>query len=141
MLPLLLLAITLSSQASDVNWTAPFPPCAHNNEWRKRTHLHVGAYIATASPEIRHATMRALDYWSSVLDMDWYPAVSPDCAVGFFDGPDNLLYDGTIARSQYPDDARFEGWLIYNPDAPLTDREWYYTAIHEIGHMLGLLHS
>jgi hypothetical protein len=51
------------------------------------------------------------------------------------------LQNAVVARAQFVEWQNFEGWIAFDPRAPLTKSEMYLTAIHEIGHMLGLRHN
>jgi hypothetical protein len=57
------------------------------------------------------------------------------------DGTPAILKISIVARSQFTEWDNFQGWIAFNPRAPLTNSELYLTAVHEIGHMLGLKHN
>jgi hypothetical protein len=63
------------------------------------------------------------------------------CALELVDGNAQLFEDSTVAKSQFTERAGFQGWIAFNPKAPLTRKELFFTAVHEIGHVLGLSHN
>jgi hypothetical protein len=63
------------------------------------------------------------------------------CAIQVVDGTPEILKRTIVARSQFTDWDNFQGWIAFNPHVDLTRTELYLTAVHEIGHMLGLKHN
>ena len=56
-------------------------------------------------------------------------------------GDTTVLKPSIVARSQFTAWEDFKGKIAVKENAPMTEDEWYATAVHEIGHMLGLQHS
>src|SRR5690348_7315145 len=54
------------------DWTGDYPPCALRGEISKSGHLNLGIRFNTSVPEVRTAFVRAMDFWTTVLDMDWH---------------------------------------------------------------------
>jgi hypothetical protein len=111
--------------------------------------MELGAKFITRNPVIADAFRKALDFWKTQLDLNWHEVNDYRfCAIEVMDGNHSfdqqghrLLPPAVVARSQFPEWGTFEGHIAVNPFAPLTNLEWYLTAVHEIGHMLGLKHN
>jgi hypothetical protein len=73
--------------------------------------------------------------------MNWHDDESNSCAMQLVDGTPAILKTSIVARSQFTEWDNFQGLIAFNPKAPLTSTELYLTAVHEIGHMLGLKHN
>jgi matrixin len=138
--PLLTFTASFADQRT-ANWSADFPPCNQRFEFRKHDSMSLGVKISTSKPELARAFRLALDFWSQVLAMDWYEDSSSSCALQLVDGTPEILKNGIVARSQFTDWDNFQGLIAFNPKTELTDSEMYLTAVHEIGHMLGLKHN
>ncbi len=87
-----------------------------------------------------------MDFWSEVLDIDWHEVVSEDCSVQLVDGtPEVFAFGGAcscaVARSQFPEESDFEGWVAFNPLLDSSPEEMFRVAVHEIGHLFGLHHN
>jgi len=125
-----------------VNWAADYPPCNRHSELLKQGHMDLGVRMATANPVLAEQFRRAMDSWSSVLDLDWHEDDTQNCSILLVDGPRELFQPVYIvARSQLPDRLDFQGWIAFNPSQKLTGIELYRIAVHEIGHVFGLQHS
>jgi hypothetical protein len=136
--------LTLPASFADqrtANWSGDFPPCNQRFEFRKHDPMSLGVRISTSKPELARAFRLAMDFWSQVLDMNWHEDPSSSCALQLVDGTPGILKNGIVARSQFIEWDNFQGLIAFNPKAPLTDLEMYLTAVHEIGHMLGLKHN
>jgi len=104
--------------------------------------MDLGVRMATANPVLAEQFRRAMDSWSSVLDLDWHEDDTQNCSILLVDGPRELFQPVYIvARSQLPDRLDFQGWIAFNPSQKLTGIELYRIAVHEIGHVFGLQHS
>jgi hypothetical protein len=123
------------------NWQGDFSPCNQKSEFFKRDPMNLGVKIATSNPVLAQEFRQALDFWSTVVDMRWHDDDSDSCAMELVDGTPAILKTSIVARSQFTDWDNFQGWIAFNPKAPLTTDELYLTAVHEIGHMLGLKHN
>jgi len=107
----------------------------------KRNPMNLGVKISTSNPVLAHEFREALTFWSTVVDMQWHEDDSESCAMQLVDGTPAILKTSIVARSQFTEWDNFQGWIAFNPRAPLTNMELYLTAVHEIGHMLGLRHN
>ena len=123
------------------NWSGEYSPCDRHSELLKTAHLKLGVRFATANPRLAAEFARALDFWATVLDMEWRQDNSRNCAIQLVDGRPNLFIPGQVARAQLPDRSAFQGWIAFNPDAGLPADEMFFVAVHELGHLLGLPHN
>jgi hypothetical protein len=103
--------------------------------------MNLGVRISSSNHTLAREFRRAMDFWANILDMTWHNDDSASCAVQLVNGTPDILVNATVARSQFADWANFQGWIAFDPRAPLTRTEMYVTAVHEIGHMLGLQHN
>jgi len=140
LLPVLTLPVSFADQRT-ANWAGDFPPCNQRFELLKRDSMNLGVKISTSNTVLAHEFRQALDFWSRVLDMNWHEDDSNSCAMQLVDGTSAILKTSIVARSQFTEWDNFQGWIAFNPRAPLTNTELYLTAVHEIGHMLGLKHN
>jgi hypothetical protein len=140
LLPVLTLPVSFADQRT-VNWEGDFTPCNQKAELLKRDPMSLGVKISTSNPVLAHQFRQALNFWSTVVDMRWHEEDSQACAMQLVDGTPEILKTSIVARSQFTEWDNFQGWIAFNPKAPLTNNELYLTAVHEIGHMLGLKHN
>jgi len=123
------------------NWIGDFSPCEQRSQLLRREPMNLGVKISTSNPALGREFREAMDFWSQVLDMRWHEDASATCAVQLVDGTPSILKRSIVARSQFTDWDNFQGWIAFNPTAPLTREEMFLTAVHEIGHMFGLKHN
>ena len=123
------------------NWVGNFQPCGRHVELLKHDHMDLGLRLSTANPELARQFKKAMNFWSKILDMNWHEDDTEYCSVQLVDGHRALFQNGTIARSQFTEWGNFQGWVAFDPRAPLTRTELFLTAVHEIGHLLGLKHN
>ena len=136
--------VPLSSSLGDqraANWSGPYSTCTQHSELLKRNSLDVGVKFATSNQELEVQFRNALSFWAEILDMRWHEDNSTSCSIQVVDGTPEILKRSIVARSQFTDWDNFQGWIAFNPAAQLKPRELYLTAVHEIGHMLGLKHN
>ncbi len=126
------------------NWTANYPTCGRHAELLKHGPMILGVRLATANPVLAEEFKAALNFWATILDLNWHEDDSENCAIELVDGKRDLFEpepENMAARSQFPDRLGFEGWIVFNPAVALSRTELYRISVHEIGHMLGLRHS
>lgn len=126
------------------NWSGPYRACFNRSELVKSSHMELGVRVDTANPEIAAAFWKALDFWSSVLDMSFHSEPSSACALALVDGTPEVLHTvHNVARAQFSDLANFQGWIAFDPHASeyMSEDEMYATAVHELGHLFGLRHN
>jgi len=141
---LILVCASLPGGDRQANWSADYAPCRHHSELLKDGRMSWGVRIGTHNQQLAEQFRQALDFWTTVLDMDWHDDDTDNCAIELVDG-DKVLFeagpDSLAARSQFPDRLNFQGWIVFNPAIRLDKTELYRISVHEIGHMLGLHHS
>jgi Matrixin len=143
---ILCFSLALTPAKAAPNWVGTYAPCAHHADLLNREHMDLGVRISTANAVLEREFKRAMDFWSEVLDIDWYEVASDDCSIQLVDGtPEVFSFDGgcgcAIARSQFPGEPGFQGWVAFNPMLSSTPREMFRNAVHEIGHLFGLHHN
>lgn len=124
-----------------INWTGNFAPCDSHTELLKRDSMHLGVRFSTSNPTVAKEFKRAMDFWAQIIDMSWHEDRTSSCSLELVDGTPAILQHAVVARAQFVEWQNFEGWIAFDPRAPLTKTEMYVTAVHEIGHMLGLRHN
>ncbi len=123
------------------NWNGNFTPCNQRSELLKNGIMDLGVKISTSNPLLAREFRLAMNFWAQVLDMRWHEEDSDSCSVQLVDGTPAILMNSIVARSQFTEWDNFQGWIAFNPRAPLSQVEMFLTAVHEIGHMLGLKHN
>ena len=105
--------------------------------------LDLGVRIATKDLRLAGAFRQALDFWSRIVDMRWHEVDDDACSIVLLDGGTELFDDGLWARSHLPAWPDFKGRVAFDgrlvPCIP--DADLYATAVHEVGHLLGLRHN
>jgi len=130
--------------AEPANWTANYPPCKRHAELLKHGPMNLGVRVATANLNLAHQFKQAMDFWARILELEWHEDNTENCSMELIDGSPELFEAAPeimVARSQFPDRTRFQGWIVFNPAVVLTKPELYRISVHEIGHMLGLRHN
>jgi Matrixin len=121
--------------------SAPHPICKQHAELLKRDHIRIGARIDTANPVLAKQFRRALNFWTTVIDLNWYEDNSDACSLQLTDAPHGFLDPSIAAQAQHPGTSEFHGLIEFNAALTLTETETYYYSVHEIGHLLGLKHN
>ena len=132
-------ALRASERPGD--WTGNYPPCNQHTELLKREPMHLGVRFSTSNRKLALEFARAMDFWATILDLDWHREDSEDCAIQIVDGHPSLFKPGEIARAQFPGRLSFQGWIAFNQKVSLSRSELFLTAVHELGHTLGLPHN
>jgi hypothetical protein len=87
---------------------------------------------------------RAIRFWNTVLTANFHEEIDLGaCSVRIIDGGPGVFSGALAARSQFSDRANFQGKIAVSPPAAkeMSSAEIYATAVHELGHMLGLKHN
>jgi hypothetical protein len=132
-------AIRASERPGD--WTGNYLPCDGHAELLKRQPMNLGVRFSTSNRKLAVEFARAMDFWATVLDMDWREEDSRDCALQIVDGYPGLFKRAEVARAQFPGTLSFQGWIAFNTKVSLSASELFSMAVHEVGHVLGLQHS
>jgi Matrixin len=132
-------AIVAGQQRS--NWSADYSPCDRHSEVLNKTRLNLGVRFSTSNRQLAAECARALDFWATVLDMEWHEDESRSCAIQIVDGGQDLFTPGQLARAHLPERSGFQGWIAFNSGSTLTRKEQFFLAVHELGHVLGLPHN
>ncbi len=137
-----LLAVSASIPAERIaNWNGEYSPCDRHSELLEKRHLKLGVRFATSNPQLAAEFARALDFWATVLDMEWREDNSRNCSIQIVDGHPDLFIQGQVARAHLPDRSGFQGWIAFNPNISQPPNDMFLTAVHELGHLLGLRHN
>jgi Matrixin len=123
------------------NWSANYSPCDRHSELLNQTRLSLGVRFSTSNPQVTAECARALDFWATVLDMEWHEDDSRNCAIQIVDGRQDLFTPGQLARAHLPERSGFQGWIAFNSGSSLAPNEQFFLAVHELGHVLGLPHN
>jgi hypothetical protein len=103
--------------------------------------MNLGVRFLTSDPHLAAAFVRALNFWATVLEMEWHEEDGRDCSIQIIAGDKGLFRRAEAARAQFPDRPRFQGGVAFNPRVVLSEDELYIVAVHELGHLFGLSHN
>jgi Matrixin len=137
----LMLTVTVRAGTPPGAWTGPYSPCDGHAEILKQGPMNLGVRFSTSNPTLKTEFAHAMSFWASVLDMNWHEEDSRACAIQAVDGVPDLFVPGAVARAQFPGQPEYQGWIAFNPGRSLPANELFLTAVHELGHVLGLPHS
>ncbi len=137
----LMLTFTVRAGEPPGAWTGPYPPCDAHAEVLKQDPMNLGVRFSTSNATLKTEFAHAMSFWASVLDMKWHEEDSRACAIQVVDGAPDLFRPGEVARAQFPGLPAYQGWIAFNPRISLPANDLFLTAVHELGHLLGLPHS
>jgi hypothetical protein len=104
------------------NWSANYSQCDGHSELLNKTRLNLGVRFSTSNPQLAAQCARALDFWATVLDMEWHEDDSRSCAIQVVDGRRDLFIPGQLARAA-PGTVRIPGVDCLQPqDQPARKR-------------------
>src|SRR3954470_14118380 len=84
------------------DWTGDYPPCDRHREVLTPEHLNLGVRFSTTDRELAAAFARAMNFWSTILDLEWHQEDTRDCSIQLVDGKTDLFRRGEVARAQIP---------------------------------------
>lgn len=134
---------TPERQEAQSNWTSSDAPCANFEDMRKPVIGDIGVEIDAADPWA-DGFRQALRFWNTVLMANLHEEDNLNaCSVRIIDGDPSIVNRTVAARSQITDWANFRGKIAVSRAAAkdMNSSEIYASAVHELGHMLGLKHN
>jgi hypothetical protein len=134
---------TRERQQPQSNWTSPDAPCAKFEDLRRPVIGDIGIKIDAAEPWA-DGFRRALGFWNTVLTANLHEETGlTACSVRIIDGGPDILNSTVVARSQITYWANFRGKIAVSKATAkeMNSAEIYATAVHELGHILGLKHN
>src|SRR3954447_17241212 len=123
------------------SWSGDYGPCDRHAELLNTARLSLSVRFSISDEHLTRAFTRALNFWATVLEMDWRRDDSRECSIHVFTGDPRLFRAAETARAQFPDRSGFQGWVAFNPKAVLSEDEQYLVSVHELGHLFGLPHN
>ena len=123
------------------SWGGDYAPCDRHDELLKTGPLRLRVRYSISDPQLTRAFARALDFWATVLDMEWRTEGGRECSIHVLTGDVQLFRAAESARAQFPDRPTFQGWVAFNPKVILSEDEQYLLSVHELGHLFGLPHN
>jgi hypothetical protein len=103
--------------------------------------MELGVRFDAVSPILREQFGHAMDFWARVLDMDWHPDDTSNCAIRVAEGPPENFALDDVAQADSLELDTFGGEISFNPAVSMESSELYLISIHEIGHLFGLEHN
>jgi hypothetical protein len=122
-------------------WGGDYGPCDRHGELLNTGRLRLRVRFSISDEHLTRAFTRALDFWATVLDMEWRMEDSRECSIHVFTGHARLFRAAETARAQFPDRSAFQGWVAFNPKLVLSEDQQYLVSVHELGHLFGLPHN
>ena len=122
------------------DWGGPYEPCDRHDELLNTAPLRLRVRFST-DEHLTRAFTRALNFWATVLDLEWRREDGRECSIHVFNGDARLFLAAETARAQFPDRSTFQGWVAFNPKVILSEDEQYLVSVHELGHLFGLSHN
>jgi len=77
----LLVCLRIADGETIPNWSSNYPPCNRHSELIRTGHLDLGARVATVNPSLAKEFRSAMDFWASILDMDWHENDTQNCSI------------------------------------------------------------
>jgi hypothetical protein len=123
------------------DWSGDYGPCDRHGELLNTGRLRLRVRFSMSDEHLIRAFTRALDFWATVLDMEWRREDGRECSIHVFTGDARLFRPAETARAQFPGRSGFQGWVAFNPKVVLSEDEQYLASVHELGHLFGLPHN
>jgi hypothetical protein len=137
----LTLALASAAERPTKKWTGHFEGCDRTEQVMTQGPMHLGVRFATSNPALAAEFRRAMDFWAGIVEMDWHEENSRECVIQVVDGSAELFKKSVIARAQLPGTPTFRGAVAFNRKIAWSASDLYITAVHEIGHVMGVPHS
>ncbi len=74
--------------------------------------MNLGVRFSTSNRKLAVEFARAMNFWATVLDMDWREEDSRECALQVVDGDRGFSNQREVARAQFPGTLSFQGWIV-----------------------------
>ena len=123
------------------DWGGGYGPCDRHEELLNTGRLRLNVRFSGSDEHLTKAFTRALNFWATVLDMEWRRDDGRQCSIHVFTGDSRLFGTAETARAQFPDRSTFQGWVAFNPKVVLSEDDQYLVSVHELGHIFGLQHN
>jgi hypothetical protein len=120
---------------------SPRESCRSSSELLKHGSMNIGIRFTTSNSKLVVEFENAMNFWTTVIDMHWHAEQSSLCSLELIDGQSDLFDDSTVAKAHLAQTDESSNWIAFNAKVPFTRGELYLTAIHEVGHLLGLEHN
>lgn len=112
------------------------PICGRHSELQKHGHLSIGVRFDTGNRQLHKQFARAMNFWQTILDMDWHVDNNPaTCVIEVIESKVGFAADD-IAMA-YPD----TGVIAFTPAFEWSDKGRREVAFHEVAHLMGLAHN
>jgi hypothetical protein len=117
-----LVAVSASIPGKDSgNWSGKYSACDRHSELLKAGHLKLGVRSSTSPPELAAECAQALDFWTTVLDMEWHEDNSRGCRNSDCRRPSGPLHSRPDRARNFRIGRGSRGWIAFNPRVSLSE--------------------
>src|SRR4051812_30886778 len=111
----LLWSLLADTGALPGGWGGDYGPCDRHGELLNTGRLRLRVRFSISDEHLTRAFTRALDFWATVLEMEWRREDGRGCSIHVFTGDARLFRGAETARAQFPGRPEFQGWVAINP--------------------------
>lgn len=112
--------------------------CSNAGDLKSSRHLSLDVQIDTNNQQLRTQFVRALNFWQSILDMNWREVSDLDyCTIRVSDEEPFDSFDKDAQAFSVVE----QGLINFDPSLKLSPLAYYMISIHELGHLFGLPHN